>query len=373
MDKVLKNNKIFILILLILSIIVFGTSRLTAEKEDSISEIEDKLAHISNEEMEVLETLFIQVQEIEILEKEMAEITSDIDFMEKDIEDLEDRVDEESSNYEKQLDILKQVLNSYQRMGPTSYIEIILDADSLTNLLRRINTLRDLTKNTGELLDSIEELKEKLLSEKMNLDEKLKALEEKENTLKEALDKKQKLVKDMEDYLISLKGDRQYYLERLETLMAMLEEFKLLVYDITEEFSHIIEKGDFSEDEVKLKLTNEGVKGIIEEQTFNNIINANPNLPEIVLHFKPNKVEMELPENNVFLNGTFIIRDEQRLKFEVEEGSLYGMVLKKETLEDLFEDGYFMLNLEPLIGKNVLKSIEIRDGYIELTVDVKLF
>lgn len=89
--------------------------------------------------------------------------------------------------------------------------------------------------------------------------------------------------------------------------------------------------------------------------------------------FSPGKIEMKAPEKNLTLEGEFVIIDDQILKFEAENGSFYGMPLEKGTIDELFEEGYFILNLEPLIGKNVLKSVEIMDGYIELLVTLKLF
>ena len=49
------------------------------------------------------------------------------------------------------------------------------------------------------------------------------------------------------------------------------------------------------------------------------------------------------------------------------------LLLKKGTIDKFFEEGDFILDIQPLIGRNVLKSVEIMDGYIELTVEIKLF
>lgn len=366
------KSKFIILAILILFNTIFISSEMSAE-EDSVKELEEKLLNISEEEREILDSLFIQAQEIEELEREKERITLDIGIMKRDIEDLDTKIQRETINYQEKLDLLKQILQSYQRMGPGSYIEIILEADNITNLLRRINTLRDLTKNTGELLDSIDEIKNKLMAEKSNLDEKLNILEETENQLAKTIEESQKKVQEMEEYLASLEGDREYYQERLDSIMKMMDELALLIKDTTKEFAHIIEEGNLPEDKVKLRLTGKGVKGTIEEEVFNEIIQANSNLSEIILHFYSDSVVMEFPENNLMLLGSFLIVNGQTLKFQVEEGSFYGFVLKKETIDELLKEGDFILNLEPLLGKNTLEDIEIMEGYMELTVGVKLF
>ncbi|MCF6462151.1 coiled-coil domain-containing protein [Clostridium sp. Cult1] len=367
------RRKFIILALLILCNTIFISSEMVAEEEDSLEKIQEELLNISSEEREILDSLFIQAQEIEELEMEKERITLDIGKMKKEIGDLDRKIEKETKSYEDKLDLLKQVLRSYQRMGPGSYIEIILDAENIANLLRRINTLRDLTKNTGELLDSIDEIKKRLIKEKVSLDQKLNLLEETEDQLAKTIEEGQQKVKEMEEYLASLEGDREYYQEQLDRLMKMIDELTLLIKDATKEFTHIIKEGDLPEEEVKLKLAGKNVKGSIREGIFNQIIKANSNLPEIIVHFYPDRVEMEFPEKELLLIGSFVVLDKQILQFKVEEGTYYGFVLKKGTIDKFFEEGDFILDIQPLIGRNVLKAVEIMDGYIELTVEIKLF
>lgn len=373
MCKMRNRSKFVILAVLILVNAIFISSEMTAEEGDSMEEIEGKLEDISDEERKILDSLFIQAQEIEALEREKGKIVLDIEDMEKEIEDIDKKIHKETKNYEEKLNLLKQVLRSYQRMGPGSYIEIILDADNINNLLRRINTLRDLTRNTGGLLDSIDEIKNRLILEKANLDEKLNLLEEKENQLAKTIEEGQQKVQDMEEYLASLEGDREYYEERLDSILKIMDELTLLIKDATKEFTHIIKEGDLPEDKVEIKLAEKGVKATIDEDVFNEIIQTNSNLPKIILHFNLDRVGMEFPEKNLLLQGSFLILDGQTLKFQVEEGSFYGFVLKKGTIDKFFEEGDFVLDIQPLIGKNVMKKVEVREGYMELMVDIKLF
>lgn len=369
----LRKNIFISLSLLIVIVLIFTSSTLSAEKDNSISEIQEKLTNISGEEKEILKELFIQTQEIEEMERENERIKEEIDVMSLDIESLEKKIEKEETNYEKNLNALGTILKSYQRMGPASFLDIILNSNNLTDLIRRINIIRDLTRNTGELLDKIEEAKEKLIEEKSNLDKKLKNLEDKHKALEESLTKKQELVKEQEAYLDSLAEDKEIYLQRLEYISMIMKELKEIFSSFTKEFAKMIQEGNFPQDAVKETFTLRGVKGIIEEKTFNEIIASNKALPQMEIKFSSGKMEMKSPEENLTLEGQFVIVEDQVLKFEAEKGSFYDMPLEKGTIEDLFQEGYFILNLEPLIGKNVLKSVEIMDGYIELLVTIKFF
>ena len=95
--------------------------------------------------------------------KAKAKIAEEIEAMKGEIERLEELIQRETLNYEEKLNTLEEFLVIYQRMGPSSFIDIILSADSITNLLDRINILRDLAKNSGELLKSIEEIRDRLV------------------------------------------------------------------------------------------------------------------------------------------------------------------------------------------------------------------
>lgn len=370
----IKNRKISILFSLFITIVlIFTSSTLMADNDDNIDEIQEKLNSISNEEKEILEYLFVQVQEIAELEKENERISEEIEMMKEDIDNLEDRIKSEEVIYEKNLEALEIILKSYQRMGPASYLEIIIKSENLTDFIHRINILRDLTKNTGDLLTTIENSKASLISEKANLDDKLLLLEEKQQALNETLEKKQELVKEKEVYLESLAGDKELYLERLEYISMMMEEIKKILGEFTRGFTKIIEEGDFPADAVKQTITLKGIKGIVEEKVFNDLINAYDWLPKMEIKFYPGRIEMKSIEKRLQLSGTFEIEGGQILKFVPEYGSFMDMPLEKGTIEDLFEGGDFTLNFEPLIDKNMLKSVEIKDGYMEVLVTIKLF
>ncbi|WP_406243740.1 coiled-coil domain-containing protein [Tissierella carlieri] len=368
-----KKNIFISLSVFIAVILIFTSSTLLADNESNISEIREKLDNISEKEKQILEDLFIKFQEIEEMERENKRISQEIDTMKIGIEGLGEKIEKVETNYKHNLNALENILKSYQRMGPASFLDIILNSDNLTDLIRRINIVRDLARNTGNLLDKIEESKGSLILEKSNLAEKLKLLEDKQEALGETLTKKQELVKAQEEYLDSLAEDKELYLERLQYISMIMNELKIIFSDFTKEFAKIIEEGNFPQDAVKETLTLRGVKGIIEEKTFNDIIAAHKGLPQMEFKFSSGKIEMEAPEKNLTLEGKFVIIGDQIIKFEAEKGSFYGMPLEKGTIEDLFEEGYFILNLEPLIGKNILRSVEIMDGYMELLVTVKLF
>lgn len=338
-----------------------------------IEEVQDKLVGISEEEKTVLGNLFILTQEIEAMEREAEGVTKEINNLQAEIKSLEKEIKEQQKDYDKNLEILRIVLVSYQKRGPASYLETLLNAKDLTSFLRSINIIKDFSRNVGELLDSVEEGREKLLKEKDKLSKNVVLLEGKEKTLQEALSKKKELKEEQEAYLNSFKDQKEYYETQLNNLEKMWKDIKIVFSEVVGEFSRIIKGGKFPEKALNLKFSFPVVKGRVYEESFNDIFKKHSKLPEMIFHFYEDKIRIEVPEKHLILDGKFIIEGKTALKFQVEEGRFYGMPLEPSAIDELFRDGNLLIDIKDLAGDMLilnisLKSIEMKEGYLEFEV-----
>ncbi|ABW18219.1 coiled-coil domain-containing protein [Alkaliphilus oremlandii] len=358
------------MVLIYICIFSFGLFFInTVEGEaDSVLELEEKLSQISEDERTVLEDLFLIHQEIEAMEREVEQIENQIHGMTQEITDLEIKIEQENQSFEKGKENLKQVLRSYQRMGTGSYIKIILESNSISGFLRRINILRDMTKNTGKLLNSLEESKAKMVFSKENLDEKLSLVEAEKIRLKIALEKNIALKNDLQQYLNTMAEQRDYYSQYLDNIKVVWNELKPMFYNTTKEFNRIISSENLPEDLLKINLTLKGIRGSIEERTFNEILTGRAYLPKIEISFYKDEIKMELPEKYLILQGGFVILNKNQLEFKVNRGSFFGMELEQSAIADLFKEGPMVLDISPLIGKNEIISVEILNRSLELLV-----
>lgn len=362
-----RNIRMILIYICIFSFGLFFINTVEGQA-DSILEMEEKLSQISEEERKVLEDLFLIHQEIEAMERETEHIEGEIHRITEEITDLETRIEHENRSFENGKENLKQVLRSYQRMGTGSYIKIILESNSISGFLRRINILRDMTKNTGELLSSLEESKAKMALSKENLDEKLFLVEAEEVRLKAALDKNIALKDNLEQYLNTMAEEREHYSQYLDHIKVVWNELKPMFYDTTKEFNRIITEENLPEDLLKISLTLKGIRGSIEEKTFNEILTGRAHLPKIEISFYKDEIKMELPEKHLILQGEFVILDKNQLEFKVNRGNFFGMELEQSAIADLFKEGPMILDIRPLIGKNEIISVEILNRSLELLV-----
>lgn len=339
-----------------------------------ITEANEKLKEISEQEQQTLEKLFIIVQEIEEMEREEARIIKEIDDLTIEIEELDLSIEKEQENYDTYLNLLKRVLISYQRGGPASYIDIILKAEDLTSFIKSLNLIKDISRNTGELLASIEESRLYLEEIRQNHLDNISLLEVKKEELKEPIATRQRLVKELEEYLDSLEEEKERYQEHLNNLKLMWENLKELFSKIVDEFSRIIGEGHFTLEDLNLKFNFFSLKGSIHEDTFNRIINENSNLSNIVFSFEKEGVIVQVPDNNLVLKGSFVVREETALEFVPTDGTFYNMALEKESIEELFRNRPMIIDFENVVGDMIIIDIKLdevvaQDGYLHFTID----
>lgn len=360
----------FLIIVLVISIL---TNVLTGQA-DPFSIVQEKLDGISAEEKNVLEQLFKILQEIDLMDSEEKRIAQEITDINENVKMLEGEIAKEEDDYKIKQNGLGQVLKSYQRMGPMSYIGIILESDSLSSFLRRINILRDLTRDTGELLEKIDESKNRLLENKEKLKDNIQLLEDRQKELNESLKRTNELKTDLEKYISSLGEQKEYYEDYLADMQIAWDKAKAMFSKSAENFSNIVRESNLSSDELNLSFSINGIRSSIKEDTINSIISKQADLEEMVIDFQPGKIQIELPKKCLKLTGQFIIEGGHSLIFHAEEGSFYDMRLEPGSLEELFKDSQLVLDLLPYLGDNMtLKSVEIKEDYMELMIEWSLF
>lgn len=346
---------------------------LAQEQESIFSETRHKLGSITESEKKVLQELFFLLQDIEEMERQQAEIQEDIKKLKNEIENVSFRLEKEECIYEQKKNTLKEVLQLYQRRGPASNLEIILSADSFSDLIRRINIIRDLSRNTGALLEELDERKQILQEEKNQLDSKLSSMEEKQEELRGALLNKEKLKNDMEEYLASLDIARSYYENHLNQIEKTWTEAKKTLTDSIARFSDVLKQGNLPFEKVKVTISLGRVKGSMDEETFNQVAKEYLTNQNVEFHFYENKINVIIPDSQFLVSGSFIIVDGHTLQFVAEEGSFYGMPLTDESLKEIFKNGEVKLNLEPVLYGNELDTVNIKDGYLEITSKISFF
>ena len=336
---------------------------------DVITDPRQSLEDISMEEKAVLEELFFLSQEIDEMNRRAEELAEESEYLTQEISIMEANILKRQENYDIQLDILEKVLVSYQKNGMTSYLETLLSANNFTDFIKRLNVIQELSRNTGNMLNSMEEEKNELITERETLISKKALLDSKRMELNSAIEQKQKLKQEQEDFLNSLSEKKEYYRDQLNKLDESWSEVKALFSNVSAEFSRVFNESDLSIDDFNLELEFLSVKGSITQDRMNDIIEKDNKLPKMIFNISPGIIQLEIPEMHLLLSGNIAIENTSVLRVEVTDGTFYGMKLEKPSIDELFRDGHFLIDFRQLIGNITLRSVELKDGFIEFKVN----
>jgi peptidoglycan hydrolase CwlO-like protein len=322
----------------------------------SIEDTKDKLEHISEEEHKVLEQLFLITKEMEALEVEQTKIANEMKALKEEISDLEASIDRAQKDYDSKLEVLQEVLVYYQRGGPATYLEILLNAESFSEFLKSLNVIKDISHNVSELLTSLEEGQILLKLQKEQLDNKVVMLENKQLELEQNMRERETARQEQETYLTGLNENRVYYEEQLSNLQLLWDDCKKLFTNIVSETTRIIGEGYFTAEDLNLGFGLFTMPGAIEEDTFNSVLNDNSDMTETFFHFRDGEVVLEVPELHLILQGNFVIEGDRAIRYEVTEGTFYELPLDELSMRILFEQGPFVIDFAAITN-----GIEIVD------------
>ncbi len=341
---------------------VLDEEEVTQNLEDIEVQVSEVLSELYRLEQLIQESNFkvIRIQEEKIIIQErIVEINEEIIQNEEQLRQYETT--------------LGQVLATYQRMGATSFLEIILEAESLKNFLQRITLFRDMTQGTGDLMSKTEETLDTLDSTETLLQETQAALVEEERALLLSVEENQRLINQQEEFLGSLETERAEYEEQLNTLRDAWIALKPVFKNASIGFSELASSGALSEDMVDVSISLSGITARITEVDFNRAIQDNPSLPSMVFSFENDGVGINLNQDVLQLMGYFEVRNDYEIHYVAMSGQFYGIELEPSGILELFEEGALILNIENLTNDNKVKSIETKENELILNFPFSFF
>jgi len=194
-----------------------------SELKDERKEVKKDLSKAEEEIADILidlESLNKEITELEeslkANEKAMKETESDIAEKEEEIEKLEEEIAELEDSIDKRLEILQERARSYQQSGGSvNYLEVIFGAKDFLDLIGRVAAVNKITDSDVQLMEALEEDKEKVEIQKEKVNEKLADL----NNLKNELEK-------IKEFILEQKSESEQKREELKKKEKELRETK---------------------------------------------------------------------------------------------------------------------------------------------------
>ena len=202
-----SNKKTYVMKKRIISMVIIASMTMsTALPVISVNATPTEVQEARNKYSE-LETKISELNtQIEILDGEMTKLTDKINNNKAEIENLNNQIENTEKEIAKKEDILGTRLRElYKSGGETDYISIILNAESFSDLITKIDAANRIIKLDQNIIDEVKETKEKLdekvtsLNKKSDEITKLNSEVEKQaDEVKEKMNEQEKLIAQTE-------------------------------------------------------------------------------------------------------------------------------------------------------------------------------
>ncbi|XZH78947.1 murein hydrolase activator EnvC family protein (plasmid) [Clostridium perfringens] len=220
-------------------------NKIDSEVLDLMSQLDAKQEEIDKVQAEV----DILQKEINLLQDEINEASNKIASTENKISDIEKDYNEQSNKQKYQEEVLRgRLRRNYINNTYNEFLGIILDSDSLSEVLFKIKYVNDIMKMDKDIINSLKETKVKLEETKEVLDREKELLDNQ----RASLEFQKKNIKDKQDVFLEQKAvlDKEYSdldkienqkQERIRELMKTSSDIDNQIHELESENAKLIE------------------------------------------------------------------------------------------------------------------------------------
>ncbi|OQY39734.1 hypothetical protein B6228_02750 [Candidatus Atribacteria bacterium 4572_76] len=244
---VLINKKIFSILILILTFILFVvffsysdssgdySKKINEEKqrlkkiEQQIKNTKDEINNLQKKERGYLETLHKIEKLLRDTEKELQAIKKDLELAQKEIKQGEDELILEKQILKEKTKLLENRLREVYKRGLTSYIEILFNSESFSDFLTRFRYIKNILSLDAEVINDIRQQMKKIENDKINLENREEIL----SLLKKEVEKEKEniefSIKAKKSIINKINSQKEAYLKSLKELEQSSQEIKHII------------------------------------------------------------------------------------------------------------------------------------------------
>ena len=205
------------------------------ETDQKIEEAKEELENINSEKSEALQQVEELITQISSYQSEIDQLDAQIADKNSQIEDAQNKLNEKQEDYDSQQELLEKRLVATYEAGETSYLDVLLSSDSLTDLISNYYLISEITESDLELMDKIKKEQEEIEAAKQTLE-----------TSKQELDSTRAQKQQKTTELQNAKSEKDTYVAQLneeeKNTQAELEQFEQDKRDIQAQLAAIARK-----------------------------------------------------------------------------------------------------------------------------------
>lgn len=170
-----KMIAVLLIVIILQSSIVIAasTTELTNQKNENdkkINEAKSDLEDVKAEKSETVKQVEELSSKITDYQTQIDELNGQISNLNSKIENAQNELNKAQADYTKQQELLNARLVATYEAGETSYLDVILSSESITDLISNYYLVTELATNDSELLEKIQNQKEKIEQAKKELE-----------------------------------------------------------------------------------------------------------------------------------------------------------------------------------------------------------
>lgn len=212
----------------------------TVSAEDSISDLEQQLQQLEQENQKYQKILddtksdiaekeeykSALVSKVQVLDEKIAVTREKISSLNDDIKEKQDAYDKGLSEVEDQFDALANRLRIIYMSGNATDLEIIFGAKDFSDLIDKMELVKSLANSDKELISEIQTKLDELSTKKKSLEADKKDLETQQASLKSDQDEFNKLISDNDEILKNLYASNSEAQNSLESAALQSDEIE---------------------------------------------------------------------------------------------------------------------------------------------------
>lgn len=212
----------------------------TVSAEDSISDLEQQLQQLEQENQKYQKILddtksdiaekeeykSALVSKVQVLDEKIAVTREKISSLNDDIKEKQDAYDKGLSEVEDQFDALANRLRILYMSGNATDLEIIFGAKDFSDLIDKMELVKSLANSDKELISEIQTKLDELSTKKKSLEADKKDLETQQASLKSDQDEFNKLISDNDEILKNLYASNSKAQHSLESAALQSDEIE---------------------------------------------------------------------------------------------------------------------------------------------------
>jgi len=212
----------------------------TVSAEDSISDLEQQLQQLEQENQKYQKILddtksdiaekeeykSALVSKVQVLDEKIAVTREKISSLNDDIKEKQDAYDKGLSEVEDQFDALANRLRILYMSGNATDLEIIFGAKDFSDLIDKMELVKSLANSDKELISEIQTKLDELSTKKKSLEADKKDLETQQASLKSDQDEFNKLISDNDEILKNLYASNSKAQNSLESAALKSDEIE---------------------------------------------------------------------------------------------------------------------------------------------------